>query len=149
MKPMRKITKALVLAAALLAAGISCSSISANSLPVGAFTLRHATQLNGTTLPAGEYQFKMTRTQTDANMLVITGQKQTINVLVPSQAACDSCKNEALKMKVQGDTRIITAMDLPGYHVDFKTPRAEGAQEAANDASAWVEQVAVHVTPAN
>ena len=149
MKPMRKITKALVVAAGLFAAGISPSSISANSMPVGAFTLRHATQLNGTTLPAGEYQFKMTRTQTDASMLVITGEKQTVNVLVPSQAACDTCKTEALKMKVLGETRVITAMDLPGYHVEFKTTRTEGAQEASNDSSAWIEQVAVHVTPAN
>ena len=146
---MRTISRALLVAVGLLSVAVLSLSVHANSLLVGTFTLSHPTQWNGATLPAGKYQFKMTRTQTDANLLVISGEKQTINVLVPSQAACDTCKTEALKMKVLGETRVITAMDLPGYHVEFKTTRTEGAQEASNDSSAWIEQVAVHVTPTN
>jgi hypothetical protein len=98
-------------------------------------------------LPAGEYHFKLARTQTDTNMLVINGEKQTLTVLVFAQSACDSCKTEALKMTVSGNTRIVTSMDLPGYHLEFKAPRTDGTKEATSDPSAWVEQVSVHVDP--
>jgi hypothetical protein len=144
---MRIVHKSLALAIGLLSVGILSSSVLANPLPVGTFTLSHSTQLNGTMLPAGEYHFKLSRTQTDTNMLVINGEKQTITVLVFAQSACDSCKTEALKMTVLGNTRIVTSLDLPGYHLEFKMPRTEGAKEATSDPSAWVEQVSVHVDP--
>jgi hypothetical protein len=146
---MRTLSRALVVAVGLLSYGLLSSSVFANSLLVGTFTLSHPTHWNGATLPAGKYQFKMTRTQTDANMLVITGEKQTLNVLVFAQNACDSCKTEALRMAVQGDSRIVTSLDLPGYHFDFKVPRMEAVKETASDSSAWVEQVAVQVNPSN
>lgn len=145
--PMRTLSKALVVAVGLLAIGVLSSSVFANSLMVGTFKLSHATQWNGTLLPAGEYQFKLTRTQTDVSMLTISGEKQTLNVMVFAQSACETCKTEALKMMVQGDNRIVTAMDLPGYHLEFKAPRTESAGK--EDASPWVEQVSVHVNPAN
>jgi hypothetical protein len=143
---MRNASRALLVAVVLLSIGFFSSSVLANPLPAGAFTLRHPTQWNGTMLPAGQYQFKMTRTQTDANMLVITGGKQSFTVLVFAQAVCDSCKTQALKMMVQGDTRIVTSMDLPGYHLDFKAPRMENAKENTSGTS-WTEQVAVQVDP--
>jgi hypothetical protein len=146
---MRTLSRALVFAVGLLIVGIFSSSVFANNLLVGTFTLSHPTQWNGTMLAAGEYQFKMTRTQTDANMLMITGGKQTLSVLVFAQNACDSCKTEALRTMVRGDSRIVTSLDLPGYHIDFKVPRMEAVKETAGDTSAWVEQVAVHVNPAN
>jgi hypothetical protein len=146
---MRTISRALIVAVGLFSVGVLSLSVCANSLLVGTFTLSHPTQWSGATLPAGKYQFKMTRTQTDANMLVITGEKQTLNVLVFSQNTCDSCKTEALRMAVQGDSRIVTSLDLPGYHFDFKVPRMEAVKETASDSSAWVEQVAVQVSPAN
>jgi hypothetical protein len=74
-------------------------------------------------------------------MLVITGGKQTLNLMVFAQSACDSCKNVALKMQVQGDNRAVTALDLPGYHLEFKVP----TMEASADASAWTEQISVQV----
>jgi hypothetical protein len=144
-KPMRTLSKALVVAVGLLSIGVLGSSVFANTLLVGTFKLTHSTQWNGTVLPAGEYQFKLTRTQTDVNMLVISGEKQTLNVMVFAQSACDSCKTEALRMTVQGDNRIVTSLDLPGYHLDFKAPRTESAGK--EDTSAWIEQVAVHVNP--
>jgi hypothetical protein len=146
---MRTLFRALVVGVGLLSVGVLSLSVFANQLPVGTFTLSRPAQWNGTMLPAGEYQFKMTRTQTDTNMLVITGKKQTLNVLVFAQSACDSCKTEALRMMVEGDTRIVTSLDLPGYHLDFKVPRMEAVKETASNPSAWVEQVAVHVNPAN
>jgi len=146
---MRTIYRALLIAVGLLSVGVLSLSVYANSLMLGTFTLSHPAQWNGATLPAGKYQFKMTRTQTDANMLVITGEKQTLSVLVFSQNTCDSCKSEALRMAVQGDRRTVTSLDLPGYHFDFKVPRMEAVKETASDSSPWVEQVAVQVNPAN
>lgn len=143
---MRTLSKALVVAVGMLAIGVLSSSVLANSLVVGTFKLSHAAQWNGTLLPAGEYQFKLTRTQGDVSMLMISGEKHNLNVMVFAQSECDSCKTEALKMTVQGDNRIVSAMDLPGYHLEFKVPRTESAKE---ETSPWVEQVSVHVNPAN
>jgi hypothetical protein len=142
---MRTLSRALVVAVGLLSIGVLSSSVFANSMPVGTFTLSHPTMWNGTMLPAGEYQFKMTRTQSDVNMLVISGQKQTLNVMVFAQSACESCKDEALKMTVQGNSRIVTAFELPGYHLEFKTPRMENAKETVADSSPWTEQVPVQI----
>jgi hypothetical protein len=147
---MRNLSRALVFVVALLLIGALSSSIFANNLPEGKFTLTHPTRWNGALLPGGVYQFMMTRTPTDANMLVISGQKQTLSVLVFAQSACDSCKTEALRMTVEGDNRIVTSMDLPGYHLDFKAPRTESAaKEGTNNSSSWTEQVAVQVDPTN
>jgi hypothetical protein len=140
---MRTISKALVVAVGLLSLGLLSSSVAANNLLVGEFKLTHPTQWNGSTLPAGDYQFKMTRTETDVNMLVISGEKHTLSVMVFAQSACESCKTEALRMSVQGEKRIVTSLDLPGYHLDFKAPKTEDSEAA----SAWVEQVSVKVNP--
>jgi hypothetical protein len=140
---MRNLSRALVVAVALLTVGTAASTVFAGPLVVGNFTLRHPVQWNGTTLPAGDYQFKMTRTQSDVNMLLITGEKQMLNVMVFPQSACESCTNEALKMMVRGETRVVTAMEIPGYHLDFKAPHMENAKETADGSSSWVEQVSV------
>jgi hypothetical protein len=145
---MRYISRALVIAFALLAVGMLCSSASANNFLAGTFTLNRPAQWNGTTLPAGEYQFKLTPGQNDTNMLIITGGKQTLSVLVYAHNACESCKTVTIKMTVQGDSRVVTSMDLPGYHLDFKKPRMENAQEASADTSSWVEQISAQVDPA-
>lgn len=145
---MRYTSRALIVAVALLSIGIFCSSASANNLLAGTFTLNRPAQWNGTTLPAGEYQFRLTPSQTDANMLIITGGKQTLTVLVYAHNACESCKTLTIKMTVQGDSRVVTSMDLPGYHLDFKKPRMENTQEASADNSSWVEQISAQVDPA-
>ena len=142
---MRTPTRALVVAVGLLSIGMLCLPAFANTLMAGSFSLRHPTMWNGTMLQAGDYQFKMTRTQTDVNMLVISGEKQTLNVMVFAQAACESCKNESLRMTVQGSSRIVTSLDLPGYHLEFKTPRMENAKETVADSSPWVEQIPLNV----
>jgi hypothetical protein len=146
---MRNFSRALLVVAALLSIGMLASSASANTLLAGTFTLNRPVQWNGTTLPAGDYQFRLMPSQTDANMLVVSGGKQTLSLLVFAHNACESCKTVTLKMTVQGDRRIVSSMDLPGYHLDFKMPRVENAKETANDSSSWVEQISVHVDPAN
>ena len=143
---MRNLYRALLFAIGLTF-GLAASSAFAAPMVVGAFTLSRPAVWNGTMLPAGDYQFRMTPTQSDTNMLVVTGNKQTLNVLVFAHNTCESCKSVALKMTVQGDSRIISSMDLPGYHLDFKMPHMENAKETANDSTAWVEQVNVKVDP--
>ena len=145
---MRTLSRALVVAVGLLSIGMLSSSAYANTLMSGTFTLNRPTQWNGAMLPAGEYQFKMTTGQTDANTLVITGGKQTLSLLVYAHNACESCKTVTLKMTVQGDSRVVTSMDLPGFHLDFKKPRMENAQEASADTSSWVEQISAQVDSA-
>ena len=46
-----------------------------------------------TTLLAGTYKFKLIRTQTDANMLVVSGEKQSMDIYVFAQSACETCRN--------------------------------------------------------
>jgi hypothetical protein len=48
-------------------------------------------------------------------------------------------------MTVQGSSRIVTSLDLPGYHLEFKTPRMENAKETVADSSPWVEQIPLSV----
>ena len=145
---MRSLSRALVVAIALFAIGMLSSSASANTLLTGTFKLNRPAQWNGTSLPAGEYQFKLTSGQTDANTLTISGGKQNLTMLVYAHNACETCKTVTLKMTVQGDSRVVTSMELPGYHLDFKKPRAENAQEASADTSSWVEQISADVDPA-
>jgi hypothetical protein len=144
---MRTPSRALVILVGLLLIGAPSAPIFANNLPVGTFTLSHPVLWNGTMLPAGVYHFKMMRTQTDVNMLVISGEKKTLNLTVFSQSACDSCKTEGLTMTVQGNSRVVTALDLPGYHIEFETPRMENAKETVSDSTPWSEQVDVHTNP--
>lgn len=145
---MRTLSRALVVAVGLLSIGMLSSSAYANTLMSGTFTLNRPTQWNGATLPAGEYQFKMTSSQSDANMLIITGGKQTLSLLVYAHNACESCKTVTIKMTVQGESRVVSSMDLPGFHLDFKKPRMENTQGAAADTSSWVEQISARVDSA-
>lgn len=145
---MRNFYRALLFAVGLFV-GLAASTAFASPMVMGTFTLSRPAQWNGTTLPAGDYQFRMAPSQSDTNMLMITGGKQSLSVLVFAHNACESCKTVTLKMTVQGDSRVITSMDLPGYHLEFKAPRMEDAKATASDSSSWVEQVNVHTDPAN
>jgi hypothetical protein len=118
---MRYLSKVLVVAVALLAISGISSSVRANDTLIGSFTLHHPTQWNKTMLSAGNYKFKMIRTQTDANMLMVTGAKQSMAIYVFANSACQTCRNAALALAVQGDNRVVTSLDLPGFHVDFST----------------------------
>jgi hypothetical protein len=145
---MRYLSRSLVIVAGLLAIGLFSSSVPAHTLLVGTFTLTHPTQWNNTVLPAGDYTFKMNRTQTDMNLLVVRGAKQTLDVLIFGQSACETCRSAALKVAVQGDNRVVTSLDLPGFHVNYKDREsaAKRGEELAKT-PALSEQVAVHVDP--
>jgi hypothetical protein len=143
---MRNLPKALIVALGLLAIGVSSSSVNAKTLMAGSFTLTHPTQWKNTMLPAGSYTFKLAGTQTDTNVLSVRRANQTLEMFVFAQSACETCRNGALKVAVQGDNRVVTSLDLPGFHVDFKSRQstAETEKQLAK-ARASSEQVAVHV----
>jgi hypothetical protein len=142
---MRSLSKALLVAVGLFSIGVLSSSVHAKSLLAGSFTLPHPTQWKNTVLPAGNYSFKLAKTDTDTNVLSVHGKNKTLDILIFAQSACQSCMNGALKVDVQNGTRMVTALDLPGYHVDFKPGRPAPGSEQVNQAPAATEQVAVHV----
>ncbi len=147
---MRILSKGLLIAAGIFAIGLVSSSVSANNLLVGSFTLDHPTQWKNTTLPAGNYTLKLTRTETDTNVLKIQGKSQTLEIMMFAQYACTSCKNGALSLDTAGNNRVVTALDLPGFHVDFTPGRSSAERErqsAKTKQPARTEQVAVQVNP--
>ncbi len=147
---MRTFSKALVIAAGLLSIGMYSSTAQANTALGGNFKLAHATRFKNTVLPAGEYRFTLARTETDMNRLTIHGKSLSVQTLVFAQSACESCKSGALTISMDGDNRAVTALELPGYHVDFKSAQIKSVRsEQANKASAASEQVAVHIDPNN
>jgi hypothetical protein len=145
-KVMRYLSKALVVAVGLFSIGVLSSSVSANNLLEGSFKLERPIQWKSTVLPAGDYTFKMTRTQTDTNMLAVRGQKKSMDILIFAQSACEKCKSGELQLDVQGGTRVVTSLELPGFHVDFNSRQSPAQREQQmTKAHAASEQVAVHV----
>lgn len=142
---MRFLSKVFVVAVGLLAIGSISSSARANNVLVGNFTLAHPTLWNNTVLPAGNYTFKMARTQTNSNMLTVRGAKQSMILYVNSESACETCRSASLNLAVRGNNRIVTSMDLTGFHVNFKVRRSESEKEELSKMPASTEQVAVHV----
>jgi hypothetical protein len=143
---MRSLSKALLVAAGLFAIGAASSQASSNTFLAGTFTLAHPTQWKNTVLPAGNYTFKLANTQTDANLLSVRGGTKALDVLVFAQSACANCQNADLKITVNGENRVVTALDLPGFHVDFSGRRSPAEMEQQlGKKSVSSEQVAVHV----
>jgi hypothetical protein len=144
---MRFLSKAFVVAVGLLAIGLLSSSVFANDVLVGKFTLPHPTQWNNSVLPAGDYTFRMARTQTNTDMLSVRGAKETLDILVFAQSACETCRSASLNLAVRNDDRVVTSLDLPGFHVNFKAHEsaAERKEQLAKTPMPS-EQVAVHVS---
>jgi len=143
---MRNLSKIFVIAVGLLAIGGTSSSVFANSEMVGSFTLNSPTQWKNTVLPAGEYRITLARTETDTNLLKVRSQKKAIDILVFAQSACETCRNSALKLAVAGNKRVVTSMELPGFHMDFNGNRsADENEEMSRKAPVTTEQVAVQV----
>jgi hypothetical protein len=143
---MRYVSKALLVAAGLFSIGMMTSSVRANNMLAGSFTLSQPTQWKNTVLPAGDYTFKLSRTQTDTNRLSIHGKQKAMDMLVFAQSACETCRNGALELAVNGNNRVVTSLELPGFHVEFKSGQ-NGAQreQQLSKAPARSEQVAVHI----
>ena len=140
-KPMRYVSKALVVAG-LLAVGVLSSAVRANDLMIGSFKLPHPIEWKGTTLPAGNYTFKMVHTQSDARLLTVRGSNKALDVLVFAQSACETCRGAALNLN--SDNRVVNSLDLPGYHVDFTSGWSNAQREQARKSPAS-EQIAVQV----
>jgi hypothetical protein len=144
--PMRSLSKAILVAAGLFVIGAASSQANPKTFLAGTFTLAHPTRWKNTVLPAGNYSFKMARTETDANVLSVRGTVTTLDVLVFAQSACATCEDADLKIAVKGENRVVTALDLPGYHVEFNSRRTPAEKELQLGKKAVPsEQVAVHV----
>jgi len=144
---MRSLSKILFVAVVLLAIGGISSSVRANDMMAGSFTLHHPAQWNKTLLPAGTYTFKLVRTQTDANLLMVSGEKQSMDIYVFAHSACDTCRNAGLTLQVQGDHRVVTSLSLPGFHVEFSVRGSLVDTKAQPDNSTpYSEQIDVQVS---
>jgi hypothetical protein len=143
---MRCLSKAFVVAVCLLAVGLSSSPVPAADVLAGKFTLPHATQWNDTVLPAGDYTFRIARTLTNADLLMVHGAAQAVNLYIFNESNCRTCQTASLNLAVRNDNRVVTSLDLPGFHVNFKVRQsaAEKREELAKTA-APSEQVAVDV----
>src|ERR1700730_5633376 len=135
---MRNLLKTFVVTVGLLFIGVLSSSVSANEIPkpvvgndkvIGLFTLAHPTQWNNTILPAGDYMVSMTRGLADKNVLSVQGAKQGFTMFVSSQSACKTCTKVALNVAVQDDTRVVTSLDLPGFHLNFNNHQSVSERE--------------------
>jgi len=146
---MRTLSKFLVVAVGFLAIGLFSSSASANSGALaGTFTLAHSTQWDKTMLPAGNYTFYLTRTQTEnVNLLEVRGEKQKVTAFVRGEWACETCENAKLYLAAQGNQFAVTSMDVAGFHATFKVRQSAGAREELAKMPKQSEQVAVHVNP--
>jgi hypothetical protein len=143
---MRSLSKAILVLVGLLAIGSLTSPVRANDILVGTFTLAHPTQWKGTLLPAGDYRFKLSRTQSDSNILKVQGKGETLDIFVFAQSACNTCRKGALTVDLEGDNRVVTSLELPGFHVDFNS-NSSGRQSAKqmNKGQSNSEQVSVQV----
>jgi hypothetical protein len=143
---MRNLPKVYVVVLSLFILALSGLSVSAKTLLAGSFTLENPTQWKNTVLPAGKYTFRLAGTQTDTNVLKVHGANKNLDIMVFAQSACENCRSGALKVAVNGDNRVVTSLDLPGFHMDFAAPRsAAQREEESRKAPAASEQVAVHV----
>lgn len=146
---MRTLCKTLAISAVLLAAGVFSVSTRANTLLAGSFTLNHATQWKNTVLPAGDYTFKLARTASDTSVLEVKGGKKTLDILVFAQYACASCNSGELNVAVEGDSRVVTALELPGLHMNFQPGRLSSTEQRqlAKSPAPSSEKVAINVNP--
>jgi hypothetical protein len=143
---MRYQSKVFLVTVGLLLIGALSSSVRANNMMIGTFTLAHPTQWNNATLPAGDYTFSVTRGQADTHVLSVQGAKQALSILIFAQSACETCRKGALKVAVQNENRVVTSLDLPGFHLNFNNRQsASEREEQLAKTPATSEQVAVHV----
>jgi hypothetical protein len=143
---MRYLSKVFVIAVGLLALTVLSSSLYANDV-LGTFRLSHPTQWNNTMLAPGDYTFRMTRTQTNANVLMIRGEKQTFNWFIYPEPACNTCQRSGLNLEMRGENLVVTSLDLMGFHVDFNSHESAKEREQLGKTRAHSEQVAVKVNP--
>lgn len=118
---MRNVSKLLIAVVCLLVIGLSSPLYADDVAAIGRFSLPHATQVNKTVLAPGEYSFMMIRTDSNARVLKIQREKQTVNLFLYPQEGCKTCGHNALTVEVNGENWVATAMDLDGFHASFKS----------------------------
>ena len=139
---MKSLSKAFVVAAGLLTIGLFSPAVPAADVLAGKFTLPHATRWNDTILPAGDYTFRVARTMTNADVLKVRGANRVMDLYIFNESTCEKCRHASLNLAVKNDNRVVTSLELPGFHVNFKVRQSEEAF-AKNPSPS--EQVAVHV----
>ena len=139
---MKSLSKAFVVAAGLLAIGLFSPAVPAADVLAGKFTLPHATRWNDTILPAGDYTFRVARTMTNADVLKVRGANRVMDLYIFNESTCEKCRHASLNLAVKNDSRVVTSLERPGFHVNFKVRQSEEAF-AKNPSPS--EQVAVHV----
>ncbi len=139
---MKSLSKAFVVAAGLLTIGLFSPAVPAADVLAGKFTLPHATRWNDTILPAGDYTFRVARTMTNADVLKVRGANRVMDLYIFNESTCEKCRHASLNLAVKNDSRVVTSLELPGFHVNFKVRQSEEAF-AKNPSPS--EQVAVHV----
>lgn len=119
---------------------------------MGSFTLNHATRWNRTTLPAGDYTYRLARTPSNANLMMIRGEKQSLTVFVYGESDCRTCQGSSLNLEARRGNSYVTSLDLAGYHMNFKireTARAREEEMAKTPTHAQSQQVAIHADDNN
>ena len=146
---MRYLSKFSLVAVGFLAIGLMSSSASANNDALGGkFTLPHSTQWDNTMLPAGNYTFMLTRTQTkDMNELTVRGEKQKVTLFVRGEWSCENCQNAKLNLAPRGNQYVVTSMEMAGFHANFKVRQSASSREELAKNPQRSEQVAIHVDP--
>jgi len=139
---MKSLSKAFVVPAGLLTIGLFSPAVPAADVLAGKFTLPHATRWNDTILPAGDYTFRVARTMTNADVLKVRGANRVMDLYIFNESTCEKCRHASLNLAVKNDSRVVTSLELPGFHVNFKVRQSEEAF-AKNPSPS--EQVAVHV----
>lgn len=142
---MRNLPKVFVVVFGLFAIVLSGLSVRANNVLAGSFTLPHPTQWNNTVLPAGDYSFQVARTQTNADLLVVRGARQSLSLYIYRESACATCRNSSLNLEVHGNNRAVSSLELSGFHVNFKVQQSATEKEEMSKIPASTEQVAVQV----
>ena len=76
-----------------------------------------------------------------------SGEKQSMDIYVFAQSACETCKNAGLTIEVQGDHHVVTSLSLPGFRVNFSSRGTlVDAKAQADTATPYSEQIDVSVS---
>jgi hypothetical protein len=145
---MRYLPKIFVVTVCLLAVTVLSSSLYADDMLMGSFTLPHPTQWNKTMLAPGDYTFRVTRTVSNTNLLTIRSAKQAFVSLIYLESACATYCSGSLNVEVHDDNRVVTSLDLMGYHVDVKGHMsAHEREQEVRKAPVNSERVAFRIDP--
>jgi len=131
MKTLRSFSSTVALAMTVL--GLMLGSSAAQTVAQGKFTLAHDVHWQNALVPAGDYEFSVDRSGgSQFLMLQRAGTRSTgFFLMIPSSSSSASSGVDKLLIVVRGDTRFVSAMDLPEYGVNLGFAVPEHAVEAS------------------